>query len=203
MGSTPAPAGTSPIHIHIHIEEQLTFTFTFTFTCRYVSRVEEQLEINLRSLRVVKLLVEIVFIAHLMACAWFATTYAHSHSHSHLMACAWLATTYTITQRVACVARCRLAVEMDAVAHRLRCTWPVWWWAGGSTRRTHVHIHIHIHRWLDTTDATTWIDVYDDGSAAGGPVGQQYLFSFWYCPTRAPHRAPPTLPVASFCLLSF
>ena len=41
----------------------------------YVSRLEEVLNVNLRPLRVVSLLLQIVFIAHLLACGWFLTTW--------------------------------------------------------------------------------------------------------------------------------
>jgi hypothetical protein len=34
--------------------------------------------------------------------------------------------------------------------------------------------------WIDESQTVTWIDVYDDGSAADGPVGEQYLFSFYW-----------------------
>ena len=42
-------------------------------------------------------------------------------------------------------------------------------------------------RWADEP---TWIDVYDDGSAADGPVSQQYLFSFWWAITTLAAQNP-------------
>ena len=41
----------------------------------YMTRLEEKLEVNLRALRVVELTLQIIFIAHLLACGWFATTW--------------------------------------------------------------------------------------------------------------------------------
>ena len=75
---------------------------------QYISRIEEKFEINLRALRVLELTLQIVFIAHLLACGWFATT-----------------------------------------------------WFGGVP-----------------DDEPRWIDVYEDGEAADGPVSRQYLISF-------------------------
>lgn len=74
------------------------------------------LETSLRSLRVGTLLVQIFFIAHLLACGWFLTT------------------------------------------------------------------------WIHDEDLPTWIDIYDGGSAADGPVSEQYYFSF-YCPSPPHHPA--------------
>lgn len=80
-----------------------------------ISRAEEQFEISLRPLRVVELVVQLLFISHLLACCWFTTT-----------------------------------------------------WFGGDVTRG---------------DELTWIEVYDDGSAADGPVSRQYYFSFYWAMT--------------------
>jgi len=76
----------------------------------YISRLEDQLDLNLRPLRVVQLIAQMLFVAHILACGWFLTT--------------WL--------------------------------------------------------WLDGSDEETWIDLYDGGSAADGPVQRQYYLSFWW-----------------------
>ena len=77
----------------------------------YISRLEDQLEINLRPLRVVQLIAQMLFVAHILACGWYLTT------------------------------------------------------------------------WLGDVDEETWIDVYDGGSAADGPVRRQYYFAFWWAIT--------------------
>ena len=91
----------------------------------YISRIEEQLDMSLRGLKIVQLMLEIVFIAHMLACAWFSTTWLH----------AW-----------------------------------------------------------HTPEEATWIDVYEGGDAADGPVSQQYLYSFYWALTvlSAQNPIPPT-----------
>ena len=42
---------------------------------QYVARLEERLEVSLRGFRIVTLTLQIVFIAHLLACSWFLTTW--------------------------------------------------------------------------------------------------------------------------------
>ena len=77
----------------------------------YISRLEDLLDINLRPLRVVQLIAQMLFVAHMLACGWFLTT------------------------------------------------------------------------WLSDADEETWIDSYDGGSAADGPVRRQYYISFWWAIT--------------------
>jgi len=77
----------------------------------YMSRLEEQLDINLRAVKVLQLIVMMMFMAHLLACGWFFMT--------------------------------TLAPE----------------------------------------GVPTWIDIFDDGSAAEGPFEEQYLFSFYWALT--------------------
>lgn len=77
----------------------------------YLTRLEETLEVSLRPLRVVELVAQMLFVAHMLACGWFLTT------------------------------------------------------------------------WVDGVDEDKWIDIYDGGSAAEGPVARQYYFSFWWAIT--------------------
>ena len=91
----------------------------------YISRMEEQIDMSLRGLKIVQLMLEIVFIAHLLACSWFATTWLHG---------------------------------------------------------------------MHNPGEATWIDVYEGGDAADGPVPQQYLYSFYWALTvlSAQNPIPPT-----------
>ena len=74
----------------------------------YLSRLEDHFDVSLRPFRVVQLLAQMLFVAHMLACGWFLTT------------------------------------------------------------------------WIDGVDEPKWIDLYDEGSAADGPVRRQYYFSFWW-----------------------
>jgi hypothetical protein len=43
----------------------------------YISRIEDQLDINLRPLKVIELVLQMLFFAHILACGWFLTTWLH------------------------------------------------------------------------------------------------------------------------------
>ena len=106
----------------------------------YVARLEEELEISLRPLRVVELVVQMLFIAHMLACGWFTTT--------------WLS-----PPRDAASA----ASEDDEGLE-----WSVKSAAEGAAWED------------DPTYGLTWIERYDHGSAADGPVSRQYFLSLYW-----------------------
>ena len=96
----------------------------------YIAHLEEQLEINLRPLRVAELVVMMLMVSHFLACGWFLTTWINDDDDE--------------------------GSEQEA--------------------------------------SPRWIDHYDDGSAADGPLSRQYYLAYYWALVTVTSK-PPYAPV--------
>ena len=71
-----------------------------------------------------------------------------------------------------------LLLQITFIAHLLACGWFATTWIGDD---------------VDGEGEESWVDWYEEGSAAGGPVSEQYYFSFYWaiCILAATNPIPP------------